>query len=150
MKFEKFNILEHIPHRFPYRFIDSISEVSDNHIVGFCCLNEESFFYQGHFFANPITPGFIITEIMAQIGILGLGLYLNKKNIADVKSAFLTTADVKFYNISYPGDNIRVVSNLIYYKFNNIKCNISAHNQDGILICKGIFSGVVKLYIEEK
>ena len=43
------DILVKIPHCPPFRFIDSIDEVSENHIIGKCFLSEESFYYKGHF-----------------------------------------------------------------------------------------------------
>lgn len=138
------DVLKKIPHCIPFRFIDSIDEISETHIIGQCFLDEDSFFYKGHFPLNPITPGYIITEVMAQIGILGLGIYLVNNNYQNVKSAFLTSTNVKFYNISYPNDTIVVKSYLQYYRFGNLKCEISSYNQDGILLCKGIFAGVIK------
>lgn len=138
------DILIKVPHCNPFRFVDSIYEISENHIVGDCFLNEGSFFYKGHFPKNPITPGYIITEAMAQIGILCLGIFLVKNNYKDVNHAFLTSTDVKFYNVSFPNDTIVVKSHKVFYRFGKLKCKISAFNQNGILLCEGIFSGIIK------
>jgi len=137
-------ILHKIPHVKPYRFVDSIKEVSDNHIIGSCNLESDSFFYKGHFPANPITPGYIITEVMAQIGILGLGIYLVKNNLHEVTNAFLTSTNVKFHDVSYPNDTITVNSQKIYFRFNKLKCHIKAFNQNGKILCSGVFSGLIK------
>lgn len=139
-----FYILDYIPHCYPYRFIDSISEISKSHVIGKCFLSSESFFYKGHFPQSPITPGYIITEIMVQIGVLALGIYLNKENIQKINAAFLTSTNVKFFNISYPNDTITVKSKLIYYKLNTIKCKIEAYNQHELLLCKGVLTGKIK------
>jgi 3-hydroxyacyl-[acyl-carrier-protein] dehydratase len=141
--------LNRVPHIKPYRFIESISEVSDSHIIGSCFLDADSFFYKGHFPKNPITPGYIITEVMAQTGILGLGLYLVKNNIEGIKHAFLTSTDVKFHSVSYPNDTITINSQKIYFRFSKLKCYIKAFNQNGKLLCSGYFSGIIKSSIQK-
>jgi len=137
-------ILSRVPHKSPFRFVENIQEVSDDHIIGRCFLDASSFFYQGHFPDNPITPGFIITEVMAQTGILALGLYLLRDNIDGIKNAFLTTTEVKFHNVSYPNDTIVVDSRKLYFRFSKLKCDIKAFNQNGDLLCSGLFSGVIR------
>lgn len=137
-------ILKRVPHCKPFRFIDTIQEVSNKHIIGSCYLSEDSFFYKGHFPENPITPGYIITEVMAQVGILGLGIFLVKDRYDKVEHAFLTSTEVKFYNVSYPNDTIIVKSQKIFFRFNKLKCQISAFNQNGLLLCEGILSGLIK------
>lgn len=138
------DILSIIPHRPPYRFVDSLQEIDLNHIKGKCFLSKESFFYQGHFPEAPITPGYIITEAMAQIGILAFGIHLVGKDYKNVKNAFLASTDVKFYNVSYPNDVIHVHAEKIYFRFNKLKCNISAYNQNELLLCRGVFSGIIE------
>ena len=142
MKFKE--ILNKIPHKHPYRFIDKIDKLNEDEIIGSCLLDEESFFYKGHFPESPITPGYIVTEIMAQIGILGLGIFIVGNNTSNVSGAFLTSTDVKFHNISYPGDTIMVFSKKEYFRFNKLKCKITAYNQNNDKICSGIFSGIIK------
>ena len=137
------DILSKIPHVDPYRFIDDILEVDECHIVGKFCLRPDSFFYRGHFPQNPLTPGFIISEIMAQIGILGLGLYLTRDYTTSIQYAVLTSADIKFYNVSYPNDTIQVRSRKIYFRFKKIKCEIEAFNQKGDLLCSGSMTGMI-------
>ena len=149
MEHIKNKILLDVPHRNPYRFVDEIDEVDEDHIVGKCFLEKDAFFYKGHFPESTITPGFIITEIMAQIGILCLGLFLVKDYQEDVKFAFLSNANVKFKNLSYPNDTIIVKSKKIHFRFNTLKCHVDAFNQDGIILCSGILTGVIQRNIKE-
>lgn len=137
-------VLHKIPHCKPFRFIDGITKINDELIVGNCFLHEDSFYYKGHFPKHPITPGFIITEAMAQIGILGLGLYLARDQVEDVKMALLTSSDVKFHNISYPNDTIVVHAKKIYFRFNKLKCYIESFNQHGDMLCSGTFTGIIR------
>ena len=137
-------LLELVPHKYPYRFVDKFLEVSDNHVVGSYFLHHNSFFYEGHFPDATITPGFIITEIMAQIGLLGQFLYYLKPDMSEsLNRIYLTSADVSFKGISYPGDNILVKSEKIYIKHNKLLCHIKSYNQNDQLLCKGNFAGFI-------
>jgi 3-hydroxyacyl-[acyl-carrier-protein] dehydratase len=137
-------ILCKVPHRVPFRFIDEIIKVDENHIIGTCFLDEKSFYYQGHFPEHPITPGFIVAEVMAQIGILGLGIYLTLDYDYAIKTALLTSSEIKFHNVSYPNDIIVVKSEKLFFRFNKLKCFISASNEKGDSICSGFMSGIIK------
>ena len=140
----KQSILAKIPHRKPFRFIDTIEEISDCHIIGTCYLNEGLSCYEGHFPGTSLTPGFIVTEAMAQVGILGLGIYLSLDKVDCIQHAFLTTADVKFHKASFAGDTITVDSRLIYFRLGKLQCSIKAYNQRQELICSGTFSGMIR------
>ena len=69
-------ILARVPQQEPFRFIDEITELDDEHIVARYRFREDADFYRGHFPGNPITPGVILVETMAQAGVVALGLYL--------------------------------------------------------------------------
>ncbi len=74
------DILNYLPYKSSFRFVDHISELSEDGVVGDYTLRPDSFFYEDHFVGNPVTPGVIITEIMAQIGLVVLGIYLMIKD----------------------------------------------------------------------
>ena len=73
-------IIEALPYRPPFLFVDALEEVTENGSKGYYQLKKDEYFYQGHFPDNPITPGVILIEIMAQIGLVCYGIYLEKKN----------------------------------------------------------------------
>lgn len=137
-------VLQQVPHVAPYRFVNEILKVDEQRITGNCHLPEDSFFYKGHFPSRPITPGFIVTEIMAQIGVLCLGLFLVRDRLESISHAYITSADVKFHNISYPNDTITVTAEKILFRFNLLKVNAEARNDRGDLICSGILTGMVQ------
>ena len=100
---------------------------------------------------NPVTPGVIITEIMAQIGLVVLGIHLivSGKNIEGVamdEGSFplLTATDVSFFKMVLPGEKVTVTSRKQYFRFGKLKCLIEMHNEASELIAKGIFSGIIK------
>ena len=70
------NILTHLPYKSSFLFIDNISSLDMDGVTGEYTLRKDAFFYEDHFVNNPVTPGVIITEIMAQIGLVVLGIHL--------------------------------------------------------------------------
>ncbi len=70
-------ILEMVPQRHPFRFIEEILELDEEHIVGVYRFRSDEYFYRGHFPGLPVTPGVILIETMAQTGVVAFGLYLS-------------------------------------------------------------------------
>ena len=68
-------VLSLIPQQYPFRFIDGILEMDEEHIVGTYRFREDEYFYRGHFPSQPITPGVILIETMAQTGVVAFGIY---------------------------------------------------------------------------
>src|SRR5580704_4731361 len=99
------HILNHLPYKSSFRFVDNISLLSEDEVRGEYTLRNDAFFYVDHFEGNPVTPGVIITEIMAQIGLVVLGIFLVLKetefNYMEDNSLFplLTSTDVSFHKI---------------------------------------------------
>ena len=74
---ELFNaVLKRVPHQPPFRFIDEITFLDETRIEGNFFLSPDADFYKGHFPGFPVTPGVLLTEIMAQIGLVAFGIYL--------------------------------------------------------------------------
>ena len=69
-------VLELVPQREPFRFIDEILELDTEHIVARYTFRADADFYRGHFPGNPLTPGVLLVETMAQAGVVALGLFL--------------------------------------------------------------------------
>src|SRR2546429_9779015 len=65
-----------MPHRPPFRFIDEILELDEDHIVAAYRFSADADFYRGHFPGNPVTPGVLLLEAMAQAGVVAHGIYL--------------------------------------------------------------------------
>ena len=144
------NILNHLPYKSSFRFVDHITSLSEDEVSGEFTLKEDAFFYEDHFAGNPVTPGVIITEIMAQIGLVVLGIFLMMKetefnfNEDDATFPLLTSTEVSFYKIVLPGEKVTVTSKKQYFRFGKLKCYVEMLDSAGELIAKGMFSGIIK------
>lgn len=144
------HILDHLPYKSSFRFVDNISYLNENGVKGEFTLKEDAFFYEDHFVGNPVTPGVIITEIMAQIGLVVLGIFLILKEngldftIDESMFPLLTSTEVYFNKIVLPGQKVTVISKKEYFRFRKLKCYVEMLDSSGELVAKGTFSGIIK------
>ena len=143
---KKETIIQLLPYQTPFLFVDELTFISENRSEGYYTFKNDEYFYQGHFKEKPITPGVILTEVMAQIGVVCLGIYLLKNNFSETKNPqiALTSNEVSFFLPVKPKERVKVVSDKIYFRFNKLKCNVQLFNQKNELVCKGIISGMLK------
>lgn len=93
-----------LPHRFPFLLVDKIIELSDTHVVGIKNVTFNEYFFQGHFPGNPIMPGVLQIEALAQAGgILALNTYHDPENY---DTYFLKIDNCKFKQKVLPGDTM--------------------------------------------
>ncbi len=126
--------------------MEKLTSVSENGVEGFYTFKEDEYFYKGHFKDNPITPGVILTEVMAQIGVVCMGIYLLKDEISEKQKPqiALTSNEVDFFLPVYPKEKVKVVSEKLYFRFNKLKCKVQLFNEKNELVCRGTISGMLK------
>ena len=122
--------------------MDNLLEVTEDRAEGEYTFKEDEYFYQGHFKGNPVTPGVILTECMAQIGVVCLGISLIK-GLTEASQIALVSSEVHFYLPIYPGEKVTVISEKEYFRFGKLKCKVKMINNEGVLVCKGTISGMV-------
>lgn len=139
-------LIKQLPYSHPFLFVDEIEQVTDQFIQGNYTFPKDSFFYAGHFINHPVTPGVILTECMAQIGLVCLGItILNTKSydFTQKTSVAMVESQVNFYKPVYPQEKVTVKSDLQYFRFNKLKCKVKLYNPQMELACEGTLSGVL-------
>lgn len=97
-------IRELLPHRYPFQLVDKVIEIGANYIVGVKNITSNEPFFQGHFPQEPVMPGVLQIEAMAQVG--GL-LVLNSVDEPERYSTYFMKIDgVKFRQKVVPGDTL--------------------------------------------
>lgn len=140
-------IIQYLPYTNPFLFVDSIERATDMGVIGHYTFKEDEYFYKGHFKDHPVTPGVILAECMAQIGVVCLGIFLNitsegDKSQESAPGIVLSNSDVNYYQPVYPGEKVKVESEKLYYRFGKMKCKVRMWNEIGTLVCQGEISGM--------
>ena len=123
-------IISLLPYQEPFLFVDQLTSISSECIKGHYTFKKNAYFYEGHFKDNPITPGVILTECMAQIGVVCLGIYMIKEEISESNPQIaLTSSQVDFFLPVFPGEKVTVVSEKEIFRFNKLKCKVKLYNE---------------------
>ncbi len=125
-------IVSCLPYGKPFLFVDKIIQVSDNKIAGEYRFRKDEFFYRGHFKDNPVTPGVIILETMGQIGLVCFAVYLTNCNFTHMP--LLSFMESEYYYIVKPGEKVIVESHKIYFRNNTLRCKVTMHNSEKVLV----------------
>lgn len=135
-----------MPHRPPFRFVDEIVELDDEHIVAAYRFPADADFYRGHFPGNPITPGVLLLEAMAQAGVVAHGIYLlGAPNGAEARPPMLTLftdATVEFTGIVRPGQRVLIRGRKLIFRRRMLRSSVEMELEDGTVVCRGTLSGV--------
>lgn len=142
-------VLVLVPQQEPFRFIDEIISLDEEKIIGAYRFREDAFFYRGHFPGRPITPGVILIETMAQIGVVAFGMYLLacQKNIRPSQmesplSLFSLADNIEFKGIVAPGERVIVEGKKIYFRKGALKVNLTMFRENGEVVCSGNLAGM--------
>ncbi len=139
-------LLKLVPQQEPFRFIDEIIAVSDDHIEAVYRWKDDADFYRGHFPGNPVTPGVLLVESMAQAGVVALGLYLLVKGGASADLEKLVTvftdANVDFSGVVRPGERVTVRAKKLFYRRGKIRSEAEMILDDGTIVCTATISGM--------
>ncbi len=103
-----------IPHRYPFLLIDAIEELEEGkRAVGIKCVTVNEPFFQGHFPSEPVMPGVLIIEALAQVGAVAL---LSQPQYAGGTAYFAGISNARFKRKVVPGDVLRLETELTKIK----------------------------------
>jgi 3-hydroxyacyl-[acyl-carrier-protein] dehydratase len=140
------SILALVPQQEPFRFIDEIHELDEEHIVASYTFRPDADFYRGHFPGNPVTPGVILVETMAQAGVVALGIFLvaAEAGAAEVEKlvTVFTDANVEFSGTVAPGDRVTVTGRKVFFRRRKLRSECEMRLDDGTVVCSGVLSGM--------
>ena len=125
---------EFLPHRDPMLLVDEIEIDAEGTAHARYRIKEDEFFCRGHFPGNPIVPGVIQCEIMAQSCAL-----LVKDEIVGKTTLYSGIDNVRFKHPVYPGDLCEITAHLKRKRGNLFFCDAELH-VDGQLCCQGSLS----------
>ena len=134
-----------LPHRSPFLFVDRVMEFKDGErIVAEKDISPDESFFQGHFPGNPIMPGVLVTEALAQTSGLLMGLTWNEEGEAAVLERpgllYLAGTRIKFPSPAGPGETLRLEAKLEKEYGSMFLFHVSAHVGD-----RTIASGTLSL-----
>jgi len=136
-------IIAALPYSKPFLFVDELIAIDENGVKGSFTFDENLEFYKGHFTGNPVTPGVILTETMAQIGVVCLGLFLMNDTFTKNTTIALTSTDIEFLKPVLPNEKVMVISEKIYFRFGKLKCKVRLQNANGEEVCSGTIAGII-------
>ena len=136
-------IISKLPYSKPFLFVDEILQIDENWVEGTYTFDENLDFYKGHFKENPVTPGVILTEVMAQIGVVCLGIYLLNYVFNSTTAITLTSTEIEFLKPVFPNEKVTVISEKVYFRFGKLKCKVIMKNESGAEVCSGTIAGMI-------
>ncbi len=127
-----------LPHREPFLFVDEVLEMSDKRIVARRYINEDEYFFKGHFPSEPIMPGVLIVEALAQTG----GAMLLRKYPGAIP-LFMGIDRARFRKIVKPGDTLIMEVELLQERGMIVKISgVAKVNEE--VVCEAIILAGIK------
>jgi beta-hydroxyacyl-ACP dehydratase FabZ len=126
-------IMQILPHRYPFLLVDRIESLKEGEeIVGIKNVSINEPFFVGHFPGNPIMPGVLIIEAMAQVGGV-LAFHSSPKEWAGSLVYFMGIDKVRFRKPVVPGDQLRLKLTTIRQKQKVFKMRGEAYVDDTLV-----------------
>ena len=137
--------LRRVPQQEPFRFVDELLELEADRAAGVYRWRPEADFYRGHFPGNPVTPGVLLIECMAQCSVVPLSIYLFFRDYEEEAEKFqilFTDTAVDFGNVVRPGDRVRTDAKLVFWRRKKLRMQAEMRREDGTLVCSGTIAGM--------
>ena len=137
------DIMKLIPHRYPFLLVDKILESEPGKsIIGLKNVTFNENFFIGHFPTEPVMPGVLIIEAMAQVSALLIAQDVNTNSENNVVY-FLSISEAKFRKAVVPGDTLIIRSELVQSR-NNVWKFAAKTYVDNVLVAEAQFTAMLK------
>ncbi|SHH56659.1 3-hydroxyacyl-[acyl-carrier-protein] dehydratase [Anaerosphaera aminiphila DSM 21120] len=137
MQYNSNEIMDIIPHRYPFLLVDKIVEIEEGHYAkGIKNISISDAVFQGHFPDNHVYPGVLIVETMAQVGAVAI---LSTEDNKGKTAYFTSIKSARFLKMVKPGDTLEITSTLKSQKLNIGFASCEAY-VEGELVCKAEIS----------
>ncbi len=134
-------IKQFLPHREPFLFVDAVTRLEPNSIEAYRDWHPEEFFFAGHFPGNPVLPGVLMVEAIAQTGILLVLLQHEERRGRN--TLFAAIEKVRFRRIVRPGERLLLTAELLGGKAGVYKIHgTAAVNTE--LACEATVTGALR------
>lgn len=140
-------ILDLLPQKPPFRFLDEILSASADGVTAAYRFRENEFFFQGHFPGNPVTPGVILVESMAQAGLCAYAVFRaleqgkTKDQIQAMTMLFTLADSVEFLGVVRPRERVIIQGKTIHFRRNSIRSRVCMERENGEPVARGILTG---------
>jgi 3-hydroxyacyl-[acyl-carrier-protein] dehydratase len=128
-----------LPHRPPFLFVDEVVEISETKIIAKKYVRDDEYFFKGHFPNEPIMPGVLIVEALAQTG--GVMILQKRRGVIPL---FLGIDKARFKKIVRPGDTLVMEVELLRDRGDIVKLSGIARVGDEIACQAEIMAGIKK------
>ena len=121
--------IELLPQQPPFLFLDEYLELDEQHCLAKYTFKKDEWFFKGHFPGNPIVPGVILIEAMAQAGVVSIGImvYASRMKLPMEKireewmALFTHVNEAEFLEVVRPGETIFLDCRLTFNRFGKIE-----------------------------
>ena len=135
-------ILNLLPHRYPFLLVDKILEQEENKIIGVKNVTINEPFFQGHFPGHPVMPGVLIIEAMAQVG--GVLMFSKDENKGKIP-LFAGIDKARFKKPVRPGDQLKIKVEIIKMVKGIGKAKAEAYVDDNLVASAELMFTAVKI-----
>ena len=132
-------IMDFLPHRYPFLLVDRILEITDDYVVGLKNVTINEPFFQGHFPSEPVMPGVLVLEAMCQVAAM---MIVGKPQAADMAMYLTGVEKARLRKPVVPGDQLITRARILKIRGKIGKAEAEAR-VEGDLVAEALFGFVV-------